>query len=121
MYIDEGFRGAISHRVLNIICWWHQRENVQKKTGIKQKVGRILLSIMYASNKKIKNDLIKKAERLAEEDVDIAASKSFKTILDNCSKTALISLKVFTAGTITNSYSESINSLLRRAGMNTRC
>ena len=41
-------------------------------------------------------------------------------MLKNCSKTALIPLKVCTGGTVTNSNSESVNSLLRRAGLNTQ-
>jgi len=120
LYIDDGFKAAIRGKALNVVCWWHQRENVLKKIGIKRDVGRALLNITFARNNKVKKYLIKKAKELAEQDVDVAASTSFERMLKNCSRTALISLKIFTAGTVTNSFSESINSVLRRIGLNTR-
>jgi len=55
---------------------------------------------------------------MAEENVEISALANFEKLLKNCSKNALISLKVFSAGTVTNSYSEIVNNVLRKAGAN---
>ena len=119
LYIDTGFKEAIGSKALNIVCWWHQRENVLKKIGIKRELGRIFLRMTYAQDKKTIKTLIRRAKAIAEGDVEILASKSFEKMVQNCSKNALIALKVFTAGTVTNSYSESINSILRSAGLKT--
>ena len=114
-YIDDGFTEAIG-LARSIVCWWHQRENVMKKIHLSHKKGCIFLKITYAETAKKKKKLEEQARELAKNDVKIAASRRFEEMLKNCSKNALISLTIFTGGTVTNSYSESINSLLRKAG-----
>lgn len=108
----------VQYIVLKIVCWWHQRENVFKK-GTKRELAKVFLQMTRAHSKKELEALKAKAKEIAQNDVEILSSGKFEDFLDNCSKTALISLKIFTGGTVTNSYSESINSILRRAGLKT--
>jgi len=119
MYINSGFQLAVGDRARNIVCWWHQRENVYKKIGINHEIGKIFLQITYARNQKVIDALKEKARILAKNDDKIGSMDTFEKLLENCSKNALVSLDIFTAGTVTNSYSESINSILRRAGLRT--
>ena len=62
-----------------IVTTWHvrsecyitdltKRENVLKKIGIKRELGRLFLNIMYASNNKIKKQLIERAKKIAEKE-----------------------------------------------------
>ena len=44
--------------------------------------------------------------------------KSFQNLMDTCVSTSLIALKCFTGGTVTNSYSESVNSMPRKHVLN---
>ena len=120
LYIDDGFRDAIGNKAEHIVCWWHQRENVLKKIGINRDVGRIFLKIALANTRRERQRLKEDLKRIADANVEIASSANYQKMYKNCSRTALISLNVFTAGTITNSYSESMNSLLRRAGCDTK-
>jgi len=120
LYIDDGFKEAIGRsvgRTLHIVCWWHRHENVMNKIGIKQEFSRVLLRMAYASSKLELQHLKQQADRIASKDLQMLASESYKKLIADCSKSALISLKVFTGGTVTNSYSESINSILRSAGL----
>ena len=78
------------------------------------------MKMAYAHSKKRLQALEGKARRIVVEDVKVLANDSWEKMLQNSMNTAFISLKVFTAGTVTNSYSESINSVLRRPGLNTK-
>ena len=121
LYIDDGFKEAIGKEArdaVHIVCWWHQRENVLKKIGIKKELGRVLLRMAYARSKKDITALKRRAEAIATKDVEILALESYKKMIKNCAKNALFCLKVFTGGTVTNSFSESMNNLLRRAELN---
>jgi len=117
-YIDKSFTSAIGSSATHIVCWWHRRQNAVNKAGVKKKLAQKFLSITLAHSK---TELYK----LQDEAYDIARKEKspircFNELLNNCVETALISLTVFTGGTVTNSYSECINNLLRRAGLTVR-
>jgi len=91
-----------------------------KKIGVVGEFSKVLLRMTYASTKKELDKLKRTAEAIAERDITMLASEKYKKLVNSCSKSAFISLRIFTGGTVTNSFSESVNSLLRRAGLNTK-
>ena len=116
-YIDTSFNSVMGTHAVHIICWWHQRENIRMLIPRKKPLRRLLLNMTYASTIQELNSLKSKAENYAHR--KNLLTPSLKNIIEHCFATALISLNLFTGGTVTNSYSESINSVLRDAGLRT--
>ena len=123
LYIDDAFKEAVGKHARNahhIVCWWHQHENVLKRTGIRKDFGKVLLRMTYARSKNEIAALKREAERIAPESINTLPLESYEKLIKNCAKNVLISLKLFTGGTVTNSFSESINNLLRTVGLKTK-
>jgi len=116
-YIDSSFTSVLGSGATHVVCWWHQRQNVMKKIGFnKRALAKTFLKITHAPTNEIKQSLADKCRNIASQQ-KIQMNK-FEKLLKNCMETSLTSFKVFTGGTVTNSYSECINSLLRDEGMN---
>ena len=114
-YIGNSFKEAITSDVVHIVCWWHQRETTRGNYTGQKLLRRICLSIIRSSNKEEITLLKQKGKQIPLPKTIDAAKRDM--LLDNAEQNALINLKVFTGGTVTNSYSESINKLLRKAGL----
>jgi len=117
-YIGNTFKDVVAPDVHHVVCWWHQRETLKGNYSEQKRLRRICLSIIRASTQE-------EIQHLKERGKQIPFSKpkdrlNRDKLLDNAEKNALINLKVFTGGTVTNSYSESINKLLREAGLTVR-
>jgi len=117
-YIDSSFSSALKTcNARHIVCWWHQRQNVLKGIGFRRKLGRTFLKIIYATNEQELYESVDEAIKIAnEEETPI---KSFDKLLRNWVNCCLKNLDVFTGATVTNSYSECVNRLLRRTGLTT--
>ena len=106
----------------HISCWWHQRNtNIRNYGGgsFPKKLGGLTYSDIFSSLQQRRDEL----------DHEINASKSFISekeieskylLLEEYFEKAYINLKVFTGGTVTNSYAESVNKQLRDIGLNTK-
>ena len=115
-YIMSGFNNVIPCGVQNIVCWWHQSKNCEKSKGKDKILKSILLSISYSEKAE---DIDKAVALFKEKLLEFHPRNSAllnATLIKNVAS-ALISLKVFTGNTITNSYAESVNAQLRRFGI----
>ena len=91
---------------------------MSKRRGYDKKLRQVLLSLDYSHP----GDAMR-AKILKGIFCGLMTGKSFAWITSDIKRrlrTALVNLRCFTGGTITNSYSESINSLLRKAGLKQR-
>ena len=114
-YIRNSFKEVISPDIVTIVCWWHQRETTKGNTSGQKQLRRVCLSIIVSSDQE-EIQLLQQKGKQIRLPASFGPDKRDK-LLDNAVQNALINLKVFTGGTVTNSYSESINNLLRRAGL----
>ena len=114
-YIRSAFRDVMGSSATYIICWWHRRKNLSFKQGYEWELSRAMLSLSYASNDREIRVLSLKAlligAKMKKKDSNVIEK------IKESTKTAFIKMKLFCGGTLTNSYSESVNSLLRNAGL----
>jgi len=114
-YIYNAFSEVMGFEAVHVTCWWHLRENVKGQDGLDRAYGTRMLSLTYASNR---SELERKRQELVADTVLNygARSRQVKAV-ERAAANALIKLKVFTGGTVTNSYAESINSRLKQFGL----
>jgi len=86
--------------------------------SVVRRIWRILLSIIHSSSREEIEDLKRIARGLKRPPK--YTLRKLSDLLDKADNSALINLKVFTGGTVTNSLSERINRRLRDAGLKTR-
>jgi len=121
-YIHTAFNEAVKPKVLHAICWWHKNRAVKRLFGIMGAIAKSLQTMVYADTV---DELIKRENRVKEildrintdqlKDASIRKrqiEELYNTLSDITDHT-FITLPVFTA----NSYTESINSCLRKIGL----
>jgi len=115
-YIYSGFKKAMISTAVNTVCWWHRKQNVAREDNKdKQRFKQYSLALAYAKNDEEIKQIIDSALKLAL-DKNVANSMLMRTLFD-CADKTFITIKKFIAGTLTTSYAESINSLLRASGL----
>jgi len=112
-YIDTSFDAVMGSSHRHIVCWWHQQENMKAKCGCNQTLRKKLLRMTYIPNEQ----LLDRAKQDAENYATIHRLWNVRDSIQKAYDNALIKLNVFTGGTVTNSYAESINRLLRDGGL----
>jgi len=117
-YIYGGFTDVMGDKAQHIVCWWHLRE-IARNPGTRNKdVRGLLLRMMYASTVQELEYLRDRAKGLVAK-LKLRNNQSLLKKIEESASCAFIKLKVFTGGTLTNSFSESMNALLRKHGLNT--
>ena len=122
--IYSEFKKAIvpeGKNVTHITCWWHKKKTLTRKYG----GGSFTKSITgesYCDDFEIlqqRRDALEAEIRKKKRVHSIEEIKNMMQEIEEAFDKAFIKLKVFTGGTITNSYAESINSRLRHVGLTT--
>jgi len=106
-YIYDAFYEVMGGYAQHDVCWWHRQQNALRLTGKKREFALKKLAMAYVPCEEELNKMkteLKALDRSRSKEVDDAAELVF------------IKLKVFTGGTLSNSYAESINSMVRRFG-----
>ena len=119
-YIAESCRVGSGVKPLHIICWWHQRNANKKNFGKHYHIIQMILSLSYSET----HEQLERQKQVILDKIQQATGIKVAHVqqqLERQVATSLINLTVFTGGTITNSYCESINACLRNNGANTTC
>jgi len=114
-YIYNAFCEVMGSGAVHVTCWWHLRQNVKGQDGLDRVYGMRMLSLTYASSSQELQ--LKKDGLVAELKLKYSDPRRQVKVVERAAENALIKLKVFTGGTVTNSYAESINSRLRQFGL----
>ena len=125
-YIHTAFIKAVKRKVLHASCWWHRNKTVKRMFGDIGAIAKSLQSMVYADSVdelvKKEEDAMQKLEQLKEVGTRNASVKkselaTLSQTLNEIGEHSFITLPVFTGGTLSNSYAESINSCLRKIGL----
>ena len=121
-YIHKAFDETISRDTFHINCWWHQRQSCKRRKGTQKTLYEKVLAVVFGEN----GDLIEKRKNELKEKIEqtqsgTRAEKELLKLLEEQVEHAFINLKVFTGGTLTNSYAESVNNRLRRYSLSPVC
>jgi len=118
-FIFSEFQKAINpSKVTHITCWWHKKNTLTKKYG-GGTFTKGLTGVTYTEIEMLQerfselNDMVERSRHsLPRKQIE----EKYKEI-QRCFENALVNLKEFTGGTVTNSYAESVNNRLRQAGL----
>ena len=120
-YIHSAFDKCINPSAFHISCWWHKANRTTDKTPAAKRYRKSILTLAYDGDPK---DIDKQLEDIADKIKRSTLGKSTKNelllLLEKRKEQAFSKLKVFTGGTLSNSFAESINSRLRSLGNNTK-
>lgn len=114
-YIYNGFQSVMGDGALHIVCWWHRRESMLRLYQLKRSWKIALLNMTYASSEEELTALGNRARSVGQR-LGMQTGR-IESWVGNCERASLIRLKVFTGGTVTNSFAESVNARLRDIGM----
>ena len=109
-------------QVTHITCWWHKRNTFIRKYG-GGRFTKSLTGISYCDDFAILQHRRCELQKMIKQNEAHISEKSVKKTLlelEDSFENAFIRLKVFTGGTITNNYAESINRRLRDIGLCTQ-
>ena len=113
-YIPKAFEESIG-RAVHLTCWWHQREASKRKKGERKFLHQKVLAIVYAENaEELKQKVDDLTKKIKDANLEPNDQQELLKFVEKNVENALIKLRVFTGGTLTNSYAESINNRLRR-------
>ncbi len=124
-YIHTAFTKAINPKIWHASCWWHRNRAVSRMFGQIGAVAKNLQTMVYADSvEKLKQEeakVEKMLEKIKADGLKPGFEKNefdrvyneLKTISDH----TFVSMPVFSGGTLSNSYAESINSCLRKVGL----
>ena len=118
-YIAGCFNAATGANAENIVCRWHLYQAAMRKKGWKKQLDLICIRITYAKTIEEFEALKSQARAVVPPRNDMKPGE-LEAKLNMCVASALVNLKHFTGGTVTNTFSESMNSVLRKAGLFTR-
>ena len=120
-YIHSAFDKCINPSAFHITCWWHKSKRSVERSPSERKYRNKILNLAYDGDPK---EIDKEFNEIAR---DIIKSKMLKTtksrllsLLKKRKEQVFVKLKLFTGGTLSNSFAESINSRLRSLGINTK-
>jgi len=126
-YIHKAFVNKVKTTALHVSCWWHKNRAVRKWVGALGATARSILTMVWADsveeltlreNKAL--EMISELEQKGIRDASVR-KREIQKLCDSLAEIndkTFITLPVFTGGTLSNSYAESINSCLRKAGLN---
>ena len=126
-FIHTAFVKAVKPKVLHVSCWWHRNRAIQRWFGKIGAIAKHLQTMVYADTVEEliarENDVVNKLEELQATGLQNASVRQkdiddLYNTLNDINDHTFITLPVFTAGTLSNSYAESINSCLRKIGLN---
>ena len=126
-FIHTAFVKAVKPKVLHVSCWWHRNRAIKRWFGKIGAIAKHLQTMVYADTVEElvarENDVLKKLQELEATCLQNASVRQkdiddLYDILNGINERAFINLTVYTAGTLSNSYAESINSCLRKIGLN---
>ena len=125
-YIHSAFRAAVKPNVLHASCWWHKNRTVKRMFGPIGAIAKSLQSMVYADSVE---ELVRREDEVLHmlQDLKVSGSNNasvkkselqkLEAALNEINDHSFVSLPVFTGGTLSNSYAESINSRLRKVGL----
>ena len=113
-YIFDAFKNAMPDSTAkNMVCWWHRKTQNSKKVGIEQKIGRKILSLAFACDatevQKLQDKITQMLGTVENQRMRNRLMKDFQKQLS----TIPLNMTCFTAGTVANSFAETVNHQLR--------
>jgi len=114
-YINSAYVEATRMNPVHLVCWWHRKKTAQGKKGARRTIEQRILGVAYGQTMEEVEGRFDDIQRSIEaSDFDEKTANRLQRILEETTENALIYLKVFTGGTLTNSYAESVNNRIRR-------
>jgi len=118
-YIHSAFDKCINPSAFHITCWWHKSKRTTDKTPLETKYRKRILSQAYDDKPE---DIDKEFDAIRDEinksRIRQITKDKLLSLLKKRKDQAFVKLKVFSGGTLSNSFAESINSRLRSLGIN---
>lgn len=125
-FIHRAFTRAMEKEVWHASCWWHRNRAVKRMFGKIGALAKNLQTMVYADSVE---ELLERENfvtlKLNELKNSHPRNASFRkcdleklyNILKDIGDHSFVTIPVFTGGTLSNSYAESINSCLRKIGL----
>ena len=116
-YINHAYVESTGNKPLHIVCWWHKFKTAKGRKGYQRYLKQRALGVVYGENVDLLENRYEdfEAQHWNGKKWNVDKKKYYlMNILEEMADNALINLQVFTGGTITNSYAESVNNQIRR-------
>ena len=118
---NEFYKVVRPRKVTHITCWWHKRNTLTKNYG-GGTFTKALTGVTYCDNfEQVQKKLAQLSEWIEKSRPSVgekATERKYEELAKQFEQ-AFVNLQVFTGGTVTNSYAESINKCLRDLGLTT--
>ncbi len=103
-YINSAYVEATRNNPVHLVCWWHKKKTAQGKKGAQRIVEQRILGVAYGQTSEEVEGRFDDSQRSIEaSDFDEKTANRLQRILEETTENALIYLRVFTGGTLTNS------------------